>query len=101
MMLVTWFFYCIFQLIETTLEECGYNLDAAIKSLNELQLEHAQGKSSADVEATTNMQNGLCLHLSDNINLTAHLFWIVCIFSLVDTNNISCNSFFITGSYPT
>nr|GMD35550.1 Biogenesis of lysosome-related organelles complex 1 subunit 6 like [Ipomoea batatas] len=45
------------QLIEKALEECGYNLDAAIKSLNEMQLGRAQGKSSADVETNTNMQN--------------------------------------------
>ncbi|XP_019167357.1 PREDICTED: uncharacterized protein LOC109163095 [Ipomoea nil] len=38
------------QLIEKALEECGYNLDAAIKSLNEMQLGRA-------VETNTNMQN--------------------------------------------
>lgn len=46
------------QIIEKAVEECGNNLDAALKNLNELLLEHAHGKPSGDVEENTTMQSG-------------------------------------------
>lgn len=46
------------QIIEKAVEECGNNLDAAIKNLNELLLEHARGKPSGDIKENTAMQSG-------------------------------------------
>ncbi|XP_031103245.1 uncharacterized protein LOC116006878 [Ipomoea triloba] len=46
------------ELLEKALEECGYNLDAANKCLNEMRLGLAQGKSCGNVEVNANMQSG-------------------------------------------
>lgn len=47
------------QFLEKALEECGNDLDAAIKRLHELHLSHAQGKSVTAPEADGEMDAGI------------------------------------------
>ncbi|XP_055832417.1 uncharacterized protein LOC129901298 [Solanum dulcamara] len=47
------------QFLEKALEECGNDLDVAIKRLHELHLSHAQGKSVTASEADGKMDGGI------------------------------------------
>lgn len=49
----------IFQLLERALDECGNDLDAAIKSLHELSLKYAEGNSETAEESNSNMGKGM------------------------------------------
>lgn len=49
----------IFQLLERALDECGNNLDAAIKGLHELSLKYAEGNSETAEESNSNMGKGM------------------------------------------
>ncbi|XP_058226702.1 uncharacterized protein LOC131335395 [Rhododendron vialii] len=46
------------QLLERALDECGNDLDAAIKSLHELSLKFAEGNSETAEESNSNMGKG-------------------------------------------
>jgi hypothetical protein len=46
------------QLLERALDECGNDLDAAIKSLHELSLKYAEGNSEIAEESNSNMGKG-------------------------------------------
>uniref|UniRef100_M1CS11 CUE domain-containing protein n=1 Tax=Solanum tuberosum TaxID=4113 RepID=M1CS11_SOLTU len=47
------------QFLEKALEECGNDLDVAIKRLHELHLSHAHGKSVSASEADGEMDGGM------------------------------------------
>ncbi|KAK4719266.1 hypothetical protein R3W88_017604 [Solanum pinnatisectum] len=47
------------QFLEKALEECGNDLDVAVKRLHELHLSHAQGKSVSASEADGEMDGGI------------------------------------------
>lgn len=49
----------IFQLLERALDECGNDLDAAIRSLHELSLKYAEGNSEIAEESNSNMGKGM------------------------------------------
>ncbi|WMV35151.1 hypothetical protein MTR67_028536 [Solanum verrucosum] len=55
------------QFLEKTLEECGNDLDVAIKRLHELHLIHAQGKSVSASEADGEMDGGMYKFLSKEL----------------------------------
>ena len=47
-----------FQLLERALDECGCDLNAAIKSLHELSLGYAAGNSGSAEKLNANMERG-------------------------------------------
>lgn len=54
-----------FQVLERVLDECGYDLNAAIKSLHELSLGYVGGNSVSAEESNTKVEKGIHLLLMD------------------------------------
>lgn len=60
----------MFQLLERALEECGNDIDAAIKSLRELCLS-AEGNSGPTKNPDATEEKGICLlYAYDDVNST-------------------------------
>ena len=54
----------IFQLLERALDECGYDLNAAIKILHELSLGYAAGNPDSAEKLNANMEKGTYIKVS-------------------------------------
>lgn len=50
-----------FQILERALQECGNDLDVAIKSLHELCLESTQGNLGSPEESDVNVEKGMLM----------------------------------------
>lgn len=59
--------YIIFQLLERALQECGNDLDAAIKSLRELCLGSDNGVSGTAEELDANVETGINVVSASNV----------------------------------